>query len=128
MEEFKQLLFIKQRKEGSLEQTIQRLEKQIHTVIAKSKNTEKERTQLRVDWHEQNQKTQVFDRKELLIQKEKLNQYHQQDISLDNKLKKLDTERHQYQTQQIDFKKQLLKNRRSQEKLKYLFNELMENK
>lgn len=120
-----QLLKIKRRKQLALERTRLQLEQHALNLSAKKNSVTENRQQLRAEWIADNQQMQLLTQKEVLIQKEKLNQYYRQDLTFQDQLQTLQQDLQKTRDEQDKLKSALLKNLCSQEKFTHLLEEIL---
>lgn len=118
-----QLLQIKQRKEKRLNRAIEELNKQRLSLLEKEQNLQQTRYQLHNDWQSHNHEKRILNQTDFILQKNKFNQYYQDDISLIEQIQQTKEAYFQVQQQQIEKKRLRKQIIRDQEKFKLLIEE-----
>lgn len=118
-----QLLQIKQRKEKKLNSAIEELTKQGLSLLEKERNLQQHRYQLQKDWQLSNHERRILNQADFILQKNKLNKYYQDDMSLSEKIQKTKEAYSLVQQQQVEKKKLRKQIMRDQEKFQFLIEE-----
>jgi hypothetical protein len=118
-----QLLQIKQRKEKKLNSAIEELTKQGLSLLEKERNLQQHRYQLQKDWQLSNHERRILNQADFILQKNKLNKYYQDDMSLSEKIQKIKEAYSLVQQQQVEKKKLRKQIMRDQEKFQFLIEE-----
>ena len=118
-----QLLQIKQRKEKRLNRAIEELTKQGLSLLEKERHLQQIRYQLHNDWQSRNHEKRILNQTDFILQKNKLNQYYQDDISLIEQIQQTKEAYFQVQQQQMEKKRLRKQIMRDQEKFQLLIEE-----
>lgn len=118
-----QLLQIKQRKEKRLNRAIEALTKQGLSLLEKERHLQQTRYQLHNDWQSRNHEKRILNQADFILQKNKFNQYYQDDISLIEQIQQTKEAYFQVQQQQMEKKRLRKQIMRDQEKFQLLIEE-----
>ena len=118
-----QLLQIKQRKERRLNRAITALTKQGLSLLEKEKHLQQNRHQVQRDWQSKNHERCILNHTDVILQKNKINQYYQDDISLKDQIQKTKEAYSQVQQQRMEKAALHKKIMRDQEKIQFLIEE-----